>query len=128
MQDKPSAIELIEAVANFIREHAMPQLQGHTAFHARVAANALDIVRRELEVAPVAQTQELARLTALLGHEGTLEELNRELCSQIESGDLTLESPGLGDHLWQLTLTKLAIDQPNYSGYRRALTEWKAAQ
>ena len=39
MQDQPSAIEILAAVADFLRQHAMPQLQGHTAFHARVAAN-----------------------------------------------------------------------------------------
>ncbi|MDP2124526.1 MAG: DUF6285 domain-containing protein [Parvibaculum sp.] len=123
MQDQPTAAELVEAVAEFIRNHAMSQLQGHTAFHARVAANALDIVKRELEIAPSANTGEAARLKALLGREGTLEELNRELCARIENGAIGLETPGLTDHLWATTLTKLAIDQPNYSGYKRAVEE-----
>ncbi|PKQ03779.1 MAG: hypothetical protein CVT72_14070 [Alphaproteobacteria bacterium HGW-Alphaproteobacteria-11] len=123
MQDQPTAAELVEAVAEFIRNHAMPQLQGHTAFHARVAANALDIVKRELEIAPAANAGEEARLKALLDREGTLEDLNRELCARIESGAIGLETPGLTDHLWATTLTKLAIDQPNYSGYKRAVEE-----
>lgn len=123
MQDQPSAIDLVDIVADFIRNHAMPQLQGHAAFHARVAANALDIVKRELQVAPVANAEEHERLKALLGRDGTLEELNRELCARIEAGGLTLATPGLADHLWEITLTKLAIDQPNYSGYARALEE-----
>lgn len=66
MQDQPSAIELVEAVTEFLRNHAMPQLQGHAAFHARVAANALDIVKRELEIGPDATARELARLKTLL--------------------------------------------------------------
>ncbi len=123
MQDQPTAAELIDIVADFIRNHAMPQLQGHAAFHARVAANALDIVKRELQVAPKANAEEHERLKALLGHDGSLEELNRELCARIESGEITLATPGLADHLWAITMTKLAIDQPNYSGYRRALEE-----
>lgn len=123
MQDQPTAAELIDIVADFIRNHAMPQLQGHVAFHARVAANALDIVKRELQVAPKANAEEHERLKALLGHDGSLEELNRELCARIESGEITLATPGLADHLWAITMTKLAIDQPNYSGYRRALEE-----
>ncbi|MGB5949807.1 MAG: DUF6285 domain-containing protein [Parvibaculum sp.] len=123
MQDQPTAAELIDIVADFIRNHAMPQLQGHAAFHARVAANALDIVKRELEIAPKANTEEHERLKALLGHDGSLDELNRELCARIESGEITLATPGLADHLWAITMTKLAIDQPNYSGYRRALEE-----
>jgi hypothetical protein len=123
MQDQPTASELVEAVADFIRNHAMPQLQGHAAFHARVAANALDIVKRELDVAPTANAEEASRLAALLGMEASLEELNRELCRRIEAGEVGLDTPGLKDHLWRTTLTKLSIDQPNYSGYRRALDE-----
>lgn len=123
MQDQPTAVELVDIVADFIRNHAMPQLQGHAAFHARVAANALDIVKRELELAPRANVEERGRLKALLGRDGTLEDLNRELCAHIEAGDMTLATPGLADHLWEITLTKLAIDQPNYSGYTRALDE-----
>lgn len=123
MQDQPTVGELVEAVADFIRNHAMPQLQGHAAFHARVAANALDIVKRELEVAPAANAEEAARLKTLLGMEGSLEDLNRELCRRIETGEVGLDTPGLKDHLWRTTLIKLSIDQPNYSGYRRALDE-----
>lgn len=123
MQDQPSAIELVEAVTEFIRNHAMPQLQGHAAFHARVAANALDIVKRELEIGPDAATAEMTRLKMLLSKDGTLDELNRELCEKIEKGEVTLDTPGLREHLWETTLTKLAIDQPKYSGYRRALEE-----
>lgn len=123
MQDQPTSAELVGAVADFIRNHAMPQLTGHAAFHARVAANALDIVKRELEIAPEANAAELERLKKLLGTEGALEDLNRELCSRLYAGELTLETAGLADHLWRTTLTKLAVDQPKYSGYQRALKE-----
>ena len=123
MQDQPTAVEIVDIVAEFIRVHAIPQLKGHAAFHALVAANALDIVKRELQIAPKAESEELQRLKALLGHDGTLDALNRELCQKIEDGELTLETPGLADHLWAITMTKLAIDQPKYSGYRRALEE-----
>lgn len=128
MQDQPSVVEIIAAVADFLRQHAMPQLQGHTAFHARVAANALDIVRRELEIAPRAGAAEHQRLRHLLGTDGTLADLNGLLCQRIEAGELTLESPGVAEHLWQVTMTKLAIDQPTYSAYRRALAETGKAE
>ncbi|MDO8287735.1 MAG: DUF6285 domain-containing protein [Parvibaculum sp.] len=123
MQEQPSAYELVDIVAEFIRVHAMPQLSGHAAFHALVAANALDMVKRELKILPKATSEEMERLRALLGHDGTLEDLNRELCAKIESGELTLETKGLADHLWAITMTKLSINQPKYSGYVRALEE-----
>ena len=111
--------ELVEAVRDFLEQKAMPELKGHTAFHARVAANALSIVVRELEQGPHSAEGELERLRALLGHDGTLEDLNRELCRHIRAGDVTLATPGLADHLTITTREKVAIDQPSYSGLKR---------
>ncbi len=125
MQDAPTAKELIEAVRAFLEERAMKELTGHAAFHARVAANALAIVERELEQGPRAEAEERARLAALLGHDGELGDLNAELAGKIRSGEISLEAPGLRDHLWQTTLDKVAIDQPKYSGYRTALEREK---
>ena len=57
MQDPPTVTELLEATAAFLREVAVPQLSGHASFHARVAANALDIVKRELELRPAVRAR-----------------------------------------------------------------------
>jgi len=119
MMDQPSMRELVEAVRDFIEQKAMPELKGHTAFHARVAANALSIVSRELEQGPHSAVGERERLRMLLGRDGTLEDLNRELCKRIRASDFTLATPGLADHLTITTREKVAIDQPNYSGLKR---------
>ena len=119
MMDQPSMRELVEAVRDFLEQKAMPELKGHTAFHARVAANALSIVVRELEQGPQSVKAELTRLQKLLSHDGTLEDLNRELCQRIRDGAFTLDTPGLAEHLTITTREKVAIDQPNYSGLRR---------
>jgi hypothetical protein len=121
MQDRPDADELLEAVAGFLREQAMPALQGQLAFHARVAANVVDLVRRQHALAPTAGADELARLRDLLGCDGSLAELNATLCRAIEGGRIGLNTPGLVDHLWRVALDKLAVDQPGYASYRRAL-------
>lgn len=118
--DQPSMRELVDAVREFLETRAMPELKGHTAFHARVAAKALAIVARELEQAPRAAQEERARLRGLLAHDGSLEELNRELCRRIRTGDFNLATPGLADHLEKTTRDKVAIDQPNYSGLKQA--------
>ncbi|MBV9330715.1 MAG: hypothetical protein JOZ55_04100 [Alphaproteobacteria bacterium] len=120
MMDQPSMLELVDAVRAFLEQRAMPELKGHTAFHARVAANALGIVARELKNGPEAARAEMERLKALLGHEGTLEELNRELCAAIRDGRLGLETQGLAEHLERTVRDKVAIDQPGYSGMRQA--------
>ena len=119
MMDQPSVLELIGAVKNFLEVHAVPELKGHTAFHARVAANALAIVERELQLGPRAASEENARLAALLGGEGSLDELNRHLCTHIREGLIGLDTPGLTEHLEKTTRDKIVIDQPNYSGLRQ---------
>jgi hypothetical protein len=121
MMDQPSMRELVEAVREFLESRAMPELKGHTAFHARVAANALAIVERELSRGATAAQEEMDRLRGLLARSGTLEELNRELCKRIRSGQFTMETPGLVDHLEKSTRDKVAIDQPGYSGFKTAL-------
>ena len=121
MQDPPDVAELLEATSAFLREVAVPQLSGHAAFHARVAANALDVVKRELELRPAAERDEHARLTSLLHTEGSVEELNALLSRRIARGELTLQTPGLAEHLWATTLAKVAIDQPTYASYRREI-------
>jgi hypothetical protein len=122
MMDQPSMLELVTAVREFIETRAMPELKGHTAFHARVAANALAIVARELELAGASGDAERARLATLLGHDGTLMELNRSLCGHIREGAVNLDTPGLAEHLIATTRDKVAIDQPNYSGLKRLLS------
>jgi hypothetical protein len=124
MQDLPTSLEIVGVVSDFLRDQVLPELEGRTQFHALVAANALDIVRRELETAPPANTMEIARLQSLLSaKEADLEKLNSRLSDHIETGALTLETPGLKEHLWSSTLAKLAIDQPKYSAYKKALKE-----
>ena len=119
MQDTPTPDQLLVAVAAFLREQAMPQLQGQASFHARVAANALDIVRRQLALAPAAEAAEAQRLRELLQADGSQAELNALLCARIASGELGLHTPALVEHLWRVTLDKLAVDQPGYASYRR---------
>ncbi len=121
MMDQPSIRELVDAVKDFLETKAMPELKGHTAFHARVAANALGIVSRELERGTQANEAEAERLKSLIGRNGTLDELNRELCARIRDGRIAIDSEALRQHLELTTLEKVAIDQPNYSGLKLAL-------
>lgn len=122
MHNHPTVGELLEAVRDFLEQRALPELQGRTAFHARVAINALDIVRRELTDGAAAEAAERAGLLALLGDVGEetpTGEMDRELCRRIRAGEITLETEGLREHLWRTTLDRLAVDQPKYATYRK---------
>ena len=121
MQDEPTPTELIKAVADFLRNEITPEIKGHNAFKLRVGINMLDLVTRQLALQGASDAAEAARLKELLGREGSLDELNRELSSRIASGEADLQTPGLAEHLWQTTLAKLAVDQPNYGSYKREM-------
>jgi hypothetical protein len=121
MQDEPTPGELTKAVAEFLRNELAPDISGHNAFKLRVSINALDLVTRQLALEQGSDAAEVARLTKLLGVDGSLMELNRVLADRIAKGELDLQTPGLAEHLWQTTMAKLAVDQPNYASYRREL-------
>jgi hypothetical protein len=90
-------------------------------FEMRLAMAALQLVRRAIELGPASDAAEHRRLQSLLGQEGDLESLNCSLCALIRDGELSLSSPGVAAHLRAAAMEKLAIDQPTYAAYRRAL-------
>ncbi|WP_293675740.1 DUF6285 domain-containing protein [uncultured Phenylobacterium sp.] len=120
MREQPTAVELLDIVAEFLRAEVLPALSGRTAFHTRVAANVLDMVRREVALGPGALVGEAERLRSLLGSDGDVADLNHELCERIAGGDVDLFDADLLDHLWKTTIDTVAIDQPKYATYRRA--------
>ena len=121
MQDEPTPTELIKAVADFLRNEITPVIKGHNAFKLRVAINGLDLVTRQLALEGDSDAAEAARLTELLSMQASLIDLNRALSDKIATGEVDLQMPGLAEHLWQTTMDKLAVDQPNYASYKREL-------
>lgn len=122
MHEEPSVEELIEAVKSFITETAAPQLTGHSAFHARVAVNALDIALRDMTSRATDEAYERSALQNLLDDNADdLKALNEALCQAIRSGKMNWRTPGLADFLTETAKRQMAIDQPRYSGYRAAL-------
>ena len=124
MQDEPTPAEILESVATLLRELLASKLPPREAFDARVAANAIDLVRRQSAVSGNDRDdQERRRLVRLLGTDTSLPELNRLLCKRISGGELGLADTGLMEHLWSTTLAKLAVDQPSYASYQRTLAD-----
>lgn len=116
MSEQVEARALIEAVADFLRRIEV-DLPGQKGFHAKVAANALAIVARELAQRP--GDAETSALGGFLGHRASLPALRAEVCGRLRSGQLTPETPGLLDALAVATLAKVAVDNPRYSTFTR---------
>lgn len=97
MQDRPTVPELLTAVARFLDEEVVPHLEGSRQFYARVAANLLRIVLRELESEDEHLAAEWERLQTLLPpaeRPATLAALRtairqrtEELCRRIRQGE-----------------------------------------
>src|SRR3954452_12312956 len=87
-QDRPTAGELVIAVREFLERDVMAATEGRVQFHTRVAVNVLNIVARELELGTGLAHAERARAAALLGHDGEVDDLERELAAAIRSGAL----------------------------------------
>ena len=118
MHDHPDPAEILSAATRFVREELVPALPPALSFNARVLANALDLVARQITENAQVAAESLASIKALLQQDGPEEELMTELSRRIEAGELALDNPALTDYLWKTTLAKLAVDQPKYASYR----------
>ena len=110
----PMPAELLESVRHFLREDVAATADSHTSFMARVAANALGIVQREVLHGPALAAAECSRLKSLLGKDVDLASLRHELVRALRQA-MPLDTPGLNEHLRQTVAGQLAIDQPHYS-------------
>ncbi len=120
--DMPSVDELLVSVRDFLRNDVMAATEGRTSFMARVAANSLDIVRREGALGPGHRAAEVARLRSLLGSEtDDVMALRWELVDRLRAATIALDDADLVAHLRTTVVNQAGIDQPSYSGYRAAV-------
>jgi len=119
--DMPRIDELLISVRDYLRDDVMSATAGRTSFLARVAGNSLDIVLRELALGDAARSAELARLRSLLGGRGDLDTLRWQLVHALRDGSMPLDNLELQAHLRATVVNQIAIDQPNYSGFKTAL-------
>ncbi|MGH8595359.1 MAG: DUF6285 domain-containing protein [Gammaproteobacteria bacterium] len=117
----PRTEELLASARDFLRDEVVAHTEKRVAFLARVAANALDIARREIKIGPEAQRRELARLRELVGASEDLEVGRWRLIERIRQRTIDLDDPAFEYHLRSTVLNQALIDQPTYSGCVAAL-------
>jgi hypothetical protein len=116
-------VELLEAVRQFLRQEVLPALDGFTAYNTRVAANALGIVAREMQLgAGLAELD--AQIAADLGLAAPTGTVPRHIALALRDGTLTVDERVLS-YLKQRTLLAIAIDNPKYSGLQQARARWE---
>jgi hypothetical protein len=125
VNDQPTAEALLRAVERFLERDVVPRLEGVPKFHARVAANVVAMVARELELEDSQLAGEWERLGLLLhdpapcppGREARRAGLlarNESLLRAIERGEADagpLRAATL-EHLRLTVADKLAVARP----------------
>jgi hypothetical protein len=125
VNDRPSAVELLRAVEGFLEREVVPGLAGPRQFHARVAANVVAMVAREIETEEAHLAGEWERLGELLGDAAAApvarEDLRRgvlarnaALVARIRSGDADAGPwrARLLAHLRRTVAQKLEVSRP----------------
>ena len=124
MQDRPTAVELLDALEAFMRDRAANARDRWERFQFQVAANTLGILRREAELEEDFIREEWHGLDTLLGEEpvparchdlaARLRQRNEALVQAIKRGDFDGgegEEPLLR-HLYQTVVNKVRIASP----------------
>ncbi len=124
MQDRPTRHELLDAVLRFIEEELVPDLEGRRKFLARVSANVLRIVDREIVNEPAHLAREWAGLDGLLGPEpmpaepaaarGAAARRSETLCARIRAGEADAGPlrEALLAHLRETVREKVSVSDP----------------
>ena len=107
LHGRPTAAELVEAVAEWVAGDVRSATDGRVAFHSRVAENVLATVQRELELGPAMAGHHAARLQAL----GVDDEA--ALAAAIR-GD-ALAGPHVERAVAETVVDKLRVANPTYS-------------
>ncbi len=106
--DAPNAMELLEAVREWIDREVIPATEGRLRFHSRVASNVLAMVEREIELGPVHEQAHDERLRRLGVADDT------ELATAIRERRFDDRSEELRELLAEMVADKLAVANPGY--------------
>lgn len=110
--DRPRAPDLLEALGEFLERELLPTLEDpRLRFQTLVALNALAIAQRELALGASLEAEDREALTALLGKEGEVQDLLRELAHRIRQGE---PPPGTQVFLKAHVARKLRVASPGY--------------
>lgn len=116
MQDRPTAVELLEAIREFLEDDVLAAAEGRVRFHTRVAVNALGMLERELRLGPELDAAERRRFAELLGHGGALPALTTELAARIRDGSLDDRRDDVVAAVRESVRAKLLVSNPGYVG------------
>lgn len=121
MQDRPTAAELLDAIAELLEGEVLDATSGALKHQVRVAGNLCRILQRESELQAGLDGRAREAIAALLGVDpgaaGELAELNAELARRIREGDDVALERAAWPVLLDVVRGKLAVDKPGHDAY-----------
>jgi aminoglycoside phosphotransferase (APT) family kinase protein len=105
---RPTGVELVEAVREYLERDVMEQSEGRAHFQARIARNVLAMVERELRLGPAIARAHRARLDAL-GFDS-----DRALATAIRSGACDGQWSAVAEALAVSAREQLLVANPSY--------------
>lgn len=112
-QDQPVITNLVATVEALLRTIAS-DLKGEARYQAQVGAYLLAICARELEHGARAAAEQRAALSAFLGVEADLGDLQALLCQQVRSGELDRRWDATLGIVLSNTIAKASIVRPDH--------------
>jgi len=117
MQDRPTAPELLESVAEYLFAELRPEVPREQRFKVLVAANVCAVVAREIRAGEEPDQQDLVLFNELLGEETSdVHAAAAELSRRLRSGELDDRIEELTPRLEEHVRRKLEIARPGYDG------------
>lgn len=118
MQYRPTAGELLSAIAELLEEELLPALPEALRHKCRVAANLARIIEREQGLGAGAAAREHQRLVALVGSDGEVPTLAAELAERLRIDD---DDPVFQERAWESLVAvardDLAIAKPGHASW-----------
>jgi Domain of unknown function (DUF6285) len=115
-QDRPTAPELLESVAEYLFGELRPEVPREQRFRVLVAANVCAVVAREIRAGEEPGREDLALFGDLLGHEvDDVRAAAAELSRRLRSGELDDRLDELTPRLAEHVGRKLEVARPGYA-------------
>jgi hypothetical protein len=116
MQDRPTAPELLESVAEYLFGELRPEVPPEQRFKVLVAANVCAVVAREIRAGGEPDREDLELFNELLGEDiDDLRTAAAELSRRLRAGDLDDRIDELAPRLEEHVRRKLDVSRPGYA-------------
>ena len=116
MQDRPTAPELLDSVAEYLFGELRPEVPREQRFKVLVAANVCAVVAREIRAGEDPDGKDLELFNELLGEEQSdARAAAAELSRRLRAGELDDRIDELAPRLEEHVRRKLSIARPGYA-------------